>query len=95
VVEPVLRQRVQVAEVIEVQVQDRAVVLARCDEHGRLPAEEEVPRVLGVQGERRVGGGDEQQERQHLGLRSWATVRFAEWAASSSPALSTGDSLHE
>ena len=55
-VQPIGLERVEVAAVVEVEVEDGAVVLTRRDHHGRLAAEQEVARVLGMEPESRRGG---------------------------------------
>src|SRR6185369_15330251 len=58
---------VEVREEIEILVQHRTIVLARSNEHGGLPAKEEVVRILGMKPKRRencrVGGVRREGER--------------------------------
>ncbi len=68
-VQAVLRQRVQVAHAVEVEVQDGPVMLSGGDEHGGFPAEEEVARVVGVQGQGRAEGDGEKKRGDHEDLR--------------------------
>ena len=51
----VLVQGVEVALIVEVNVQDRAVVFSGRDQDGRLAREEKVVRVLRMQADRRRG----------------------------------------
>ena len=57
VVEAVGGQRIEVLFVVEVEIEHRAVVFARRDQHRRLAAEEKVVPVLWMQGKRRVFRG--------------------------------------
>ena len=57
VVQTVSGELVEILDVVEVGIEDRAVVLARSDEDGRLAAEEEIVRIVGVEREG-LGSGD-------------------------------------
>src|SRR6185295_13723548 len=68
VVQAILRERVEIPAKVEIEIEHRAVMLARRDEHRRLAAKEEIVRIVGMEGEWRIrSAGVECEQRQRQG----------------------------